>query len=104
MIIICFVAMTYNARIPLGDRQNSNLSIGIHWIFPCKHQRFLYLPPCNIPLQYKSICDFSANVLLGKTVEYISACVKYFSDKQAMMASTISPSSRLKALSDKAKL
>ena len=39
-------------------------------------------------------------MLLGKTVEYISACVKYFSDKQAMMASTISPSSRLKDLNE----
>ena len=102
MIIICFVAMTYNARIPLGDRQNSNLSIGIHWIFPCKHQRFLYLPPCNIPLQYKVSVIFRLTCYWVKLSNIFQ--LVYFSDKQAMMASTISPSSRLKALSDKAKL
>ena len=100
MTIIYFVAMTYNARIPLEDKRNSSQLTGIHWIFPYKHQRFPCLPPCNIPLQYKVSVIFR----LGKTVVYISACVKYFSDKQAIMASTISPSSRLKALSDKAKL
>ncbi len=49
-------------------------------------------------------CDFSVKALLGKIVEYISACVKYFSDKHAVMASIISPSSLLKTLSDNAKL
>lgn len=53
MTITYFVATTYNARIPLEDRQSSNLSIGTHWIFPYKHQKFPCLPPCNIPLQYK---------------------------------------------------
>ena len=53
MIIIYFEAMTYNVHIPLEDKRNSSLSIGTHWIFPCKHQKFLYLSLFKIPLQYK---------------------------------------------------